>query len=163
MEQTRKAVWSSPLRKDHHDNRVTGLRLFGDRPAGVARAVDTVRNSGRVEPAVGRGSSIDHSSTGDSPPVPPSVMPEALSNSARGCITRTSGWMKTSQVIRSDGVLAPHRHKRPGCSRTTTSARPTSQMCAAPSVQEADRPTGPRRAGVPPTQHRARSRLRAQA
>jgi hypothetical protein len=56
------------------------------------------------------------------------------------------------------------RHKRPGCSRTTTSARHTSQTCKAPSVQEADRRTGRRRAGVPPTRHRAREpTARAQA
>ena len=43
-------------------------------------------------------------------------------------------------------------------------AGPTSQTCAAPSDQEADRPTGRRRAGVPPTRHRARGpTARAQA
>jgi hypothetical protein len=44
-------LWSRPLWKDHHHNRVTGLRLFGDRRAGAAQAVDTVRNSRRVGPA----------------------------------------------------------------------------------------------------------------
>ena len=47
------ALWSRPLWKDHHDNRVASLRLSGDRRAGAARAVDTVRNSRRVGAAAG--------------------------------------------------------------------------------------------------------------
>jgi hypothetical protein len=38
------AVRSRPIWKDRHDNRVTGLRLSGDRGAGAARAVDALRN-----------------------------------------------------------------------------------------------------------------------
>ena len=50
-----------------------------------ARAADTVRNSRRVGLRSGRGPCIDCSWTRDSPPVFPSVMPEALSDSGRGC------------------------------------------------------------------------------
>jgi len=81
-------VWSRPFWKDHHHNHVTGLRLFGDR-AGAAQAVDTVRNSRRVGSAAGRGG-IERSCTRDSPPVPPSVMPEALKSSECECGMRTS-------------------------------------------------------------------------
>jgi hypothetical protein len=63
-----------------------------------------------------RGPRIDHSSTRDSPPVSPSMVPEALSNSERVRLEKApppagegTGWLKMSQVNRSDGVLAPHR------------------------------------------------------
>jgi hypothetical protein len=46
----REAAWSRPLREEHHDCRVNGLRLSGERRAGAAQAVDTVRNHGRIEP-----------------------------------------------------------------------------------------------------------------
>jgi hypothetical protein len=84
------ALWSRPLREDDHDNHVTGLRLSGDRRAGAARTVDTVRNSRRVEPAAGSGPRTDHSSTRDSPPVSPSGMPKTLRNNERGCDMRTA-------------------------------------------------------------------------
>ena len=81
-----------------------------------SRAVDTFRNSRCVEPAACRGPRIDHSSTRDSPPVSPSMVPEALSNSERVRLEKApppvgegAGWLKMSQVNRSDGVLAPHR------------------------------------------------------
>jgi hypothetical protein len=102
------AAWSRPPREDHHDIHLTGLRRFGDRRAGAARAVDTFHNSRCVEPAACHGPRIDHSSTRDSPPVSPSMVPEALSNS-EGVQLENVGWLKMSQVNRSDGVLAPHR------------------------------------------------------
>ncbi len=86
------AIWSRPLWKDHHDNRVTGLLLSGDRRAGAVRAMDTVRNSRRVGTRSGRGPHVDCSCTRDSPPVSPSVMPR----------------LKMSQVNLRDAVLAPH-------------------------------------------------------
>jgi hypothetical protein len=44
-------AWSRPLWIDHDRNRITGIRLFGDRRAGTAQALDTVRNLRRVGPA----------------------------------------------------------------------------------------------------------------
>ena len=56
------------------------------------------------------------SSTRDSPPVSPSMVPEALTNSERVRLEKApapvgegAGWLKMSQVNRSDGVLGPHR------------------------------------------------------
>lgn len=110
------AAWSRPPWEDHHDTHVTGLRRFGDRRAGAARAVDTFRNPRCVEPAACRGPRINHSSTRDSPPVSPSMVPEALSNSERVRLEKApppagegAGWLKMSQVNRSDEVLVPHR------------------------------------------------------
>jgi len=54
-------IWSRPLRKDHHPNGVTGLRVSGERPKGAAQAVNTVRNARRVGPAVRHGPRIDRS------------------------------------------------------------------------------------------------------
>jgi len=67
-------------------------------------------------------------------------------------LTKTSCCQSTSMT----SMRSTRWHERPGCSRTTANARPPSQTYTAPSDQEADRPTGRRRAGVPPTQHRAR-------
>jgi hypothetical protein len=103
------STWSRPLQENHHDSHMTDSRLFGDHPAGAARAVDTVRNFRRIEPAADCGPPIDHSSTRDSPLCPLSVMPEAISDSERGCDVRNAGWLKTSRVNHGDGVLAPTR------------------------------------------------------
>jgi hypothetical protein len=62
------------------------------------------------------------------------------------------------------GMTSPARFRTnlidatsPGSRASTRSAELLrSQMCTAPSVQEADRPTGRRRAGAPPTRRRAR-------
>lgn len=102
------STWSRPLQENHYDSHMTDSRLFGDHPAGAARAVDTVRNFRRIEPAADCGPPIDHSSTRDSPLCPLSVMPEAISDSERGCDVRNAGWLKTSRVNHGDGVLTPH-------------------------------------------------------
>jgi hypothetical protein len=76
-------VWSRPLRKDHHGNRVTGLQVSGDHCAGVVREVDTIRNFRRVGPRPG----VVLVLTVHVPVivlVSPSVRPEALSNRGRG-------------------------------------------------------------------------------
>jgi hypothetical protein len=54
-----KTAWSRPLGQGSHENRVTGLRRFGDRRARTLRTVDTVRNFRRAEPKASRGPHID--------------------------------------------------------------------------------------------------------
>jgi hypothetical protein len=132
------AAWSRPLREDHHDNRVTGLRLSGDRHPGAARAEDTVRNSRRVGPALGRGPRIDRSCTRDSPPVSPSEMPETLSNSECRYNHEHVGWLKT-QVNRRGGVLAPDKRRTgPGVtSRCARSRAGRSRISAARTARSA--------------------------
>jgi len=110
--------------------------------------VDTICNFRRVGPAAGRGPRIDRSCTRDSPPVSPSVMPEALSNSGRGCDMRTSAgsrcrrltammeyWHPTGRfwLAGNSGHQRPDMpYGTPSCAATRSTARPVLPPAAPP-------------------------------
>ena len=93
------------------------LRLFGDPPCGEALE----RWTRSVTPAASRPqSAVALVLTIHLPAIvlmcPPGGL-QAISNSERGCDMRALAGLKTSQLNRSDGVLAPYRTRERTCSR----------------------------------------------